>query len=370
MCKFRHVMFGLGICAILLVLNCESCDRVSTSIKDASNKEVDQKKEESGAALINGVAIPISELNVLYRRAVEQFSQMGQPVADEFARNLRGSILRRMIDDEIIKQKAQSEGITVDRLERVEAIEKYKERVGGKKNFAKFLEKQKLNEEQVITTIINDLYREKLLDKLAGNVEPSEEDIAKYYQENQKAFAQPETVRARHILLKLSPSDPPAKTELVLKKAQEILSELKKPGVTFVDMVRKHSEGASIDKDGDVGFFSRGKMARAFENAAFNAPLNQPVGPIKSDFGYHIILVEEKKPEQVLPLAQVRDRVASALKQIDRAIKSQGLLSSLRKEANITIHDSSMSHEEYLREASHGVVAGATNDEKYSGDKN
>ena len=92
----------------------------------------------------------------------------------------------------------------------------------------------------------------------------------------------PTEVKASHILVA---------TE---KQAQEIKTKLQQ-GEKFHRMAKRFSTCPSKDQGGDLGFFGKGMMDEAFEQAAFNAPLNKVVGPIKTQFGFHLIMVTEKK---------------------------------------------------------------------------
>lgn len=299
------------------------------------------------AALVNGKNIQLAELDTLHKRAIDKFSKTGRPVNEDLSRKMRGSILRKMIDDEIIKQRAETLGITIDRFERVAALEKYKARMGGPKGFEVFLQQQNLTEEQILETVANDLIREKIAEK-SGKTEITDEEIKAHYDANTKLYQQPEMVHARHILIKLNPSDPKEKNDLVLKKANSVLAEAKSGQVPFETLVQKYSEGPSVKQNGDLGFFPRGRMVKEFEDAAFNAPLKTAVGPIKTDFGYHIIYVEEKNPAQTAPLEEVRPRIVEFMTRNKQARKNEDLLSSLRKDADIQISDTSLTTEEFL----------------------
>jgi len=92
----------------------------------------------------------------------------------------------------------------------------------------------------------------------------------------------PSEVRASHILVN---------TE---KEANEVKKKIAE-GEKFPRMAKRFSTCPSKDDGGDLGFFGPGMMAQPFEEAAFKAPLNKVVGPVKTEFGYHLIMVTEKK---------------------------------------------------------------------------
>lgn len=352
----RRIFQGIFLSFCFVMIGCEpSCNR------GVSQKNADGKEANNGvAAVVNGVNIDKAELDQLHNRATEQFAKTGRPLSENLNKNLRGSILRKMIDDEIIKQRAEKEGVKVDRIERVDALEKYKERMGGAKGFQAFLEHQNLTEEQILKTVVTELQRDKLIEKISSLEPASEEEIQGHYRANPKLYTKPEMVRARHILLKLEPNEPQEKADVVLKKANQILAEALKPGASFEALVQKYSEGPSLKNGGDIGFFERGRMAKPFEDLAFSAPLKKAVGPVRTDFGYHIIYVEEKSEPKVAPIEEVRDRIVLFMTRNKRARKSEELLAGLRKSANIVINDDSMSLADYKRESERAQVVSQT----------
>lgn len=338
--------FILLMAAVILVSTCEkSCTK-----KDDHSKTHVDKADIS--AKVNDTALTKAELDIFHKRAVERYARAGKQLSAEADRELRGNILRKMIDEELIRQKALAEGITVDRFERVEAIEKYKAKLGGQKVYDIVLKKEGLTNEEIQKTLVTELHKNKLIEKVANIDAPSDEEIEQHYLSNQELYTSPEMVRARHILLKFDSDEGESKEALVIKKAQAILAEAKdKP---FVDLVQKYSEGQNTELGGDLGYFSRGKMVKAFEDLAFNSPLKTPVGPVKTEFGYHILFVEDKRPSQLAPISDVRARIVELLTYTKRAEKAEGVLKDLRNLATIKVFDSSMTQEEYEAHRSRG----------------
>lgn len=115
-----------------------------------------------------------------------------------------------------------------------------------------------------------------------------------YFEKNKSDYAQEEEVRAQHILLLVKQGA----SEEDTKKVQAKIEELQKKAATtdFGKLAAQASEDpGSKTKAGDLGFFSRGKMVKEFEEVAFSAPIGKVMGPVKSPFGYHLIKVTEKK---------------------------------------------------------------------------
>lgn len=336
-------MIHLGL--LLAVLSWAGCQ--ASCQQNTSNKSHDSiKHKESVVAVVNKVELFSSDLDEAHEQAVTNLKATGRTISDDIDKDIRGSILRRMIDEELIKQTAQKQGIKVDRFERVAELERYKDKFGGPKGFKAYLEKQNLTEEKIMKTLVDKLTREKLFKSLGHIKDPTEQEIQKHYNANKRLYTVPDMVRARHILLVTSKDAPEEKLALVRKKAEQVLKEAKK-GASFVDLVGKYSEGPSAKNGGDLGFFQRGRMVKAFEDAAFNAPLKTPIGPVKTDFGYHIIYVEEKSEAKTASLDNVRGRIVEFLNSSKISKHGKDITLRLRKKADIKIHDYSMTQKQF-----------------------
>ncbi len=145
-----------------------------------------------------------------------------------------------------------------------------------------------------------------------SQVEINDDEIANYYQENIEEFKHPEEIRAGHILIKLgSDADEEAEAK---KKAEEILESLKE-GEDFATLAKKYSDDpGSKEKGGDLGFFPRGRMVPAFEEAAFSLKVGELSQLVKTPFGYHIIKLEERKEAYTTSLEEVRSQIQATLK--------------------------------------------------------
>lgn len=135
---------------------------------------------------------------------------------------------------------------------------------------------------------------------LLSSIKVSDEELSQYYNNNKNAFIDPEKVRASHILV----SDE--------EKANEIISEIKE-GLSFEDAAKKYSSCPSNAVGGDLGFFERGKMVPEFEDAAFALEINELSKPVKTQFGYHIIIVKEKIEEKNKSFEEVKDIIYQQL---------------------------------------------------------
>ncbi|MEP6915394.1 MAG: peptidyl-prolyl cis-trans isomerase [Acidobacteriota bacterium] len=145
---------------------------------------------------------------------------------------------------------------------------------------------------------------------LRDSVRITPQDIQQSYDDNQKQYSTPEQVRASHILLKTEGKDDAA----VKKQADDLLAQIKR-GADFAQLATKYSEDdASKVKGGDLDFFPKGQMVPEFDAVAFTLPPGQVSDVVKSQFGYHIIKVIEKKAAATKSLDEVRAQIEDQLK--------------------------------------------------------
>ncbi|MGD6854924.1 peptidylprolyl isomerase [Bacillus infantis] len=188
--------------------------------------------------------------------------------------------LDALVTDKIIEMEAKKEKITISDKEKEEELKNLKESYGGEEGFKAALEQSGVTEAGIAENIEKYLKTEKLLEP---RIDLKEEEIKAYFDENKDQFAQQEQVKASHILVE----DEAA--------AKEIKSKLDK-GEEFADLAKEYSTDASnAESGGELGYFGKGEMEAAFEEAAFAMKANEISGPVKTDYGYHIIKVEDKK---------------------------------------------------------------------------
>lgn len=147
---------------------------------------------------------------------------------------------------------------------------------------------------------------------VGNKIEIDAAKVEEYYQNNLSKFQTLEQRHARHILFKAGDDDSPTVHEAKKKRAEEVL-ELALGGGDFATLARQYSEGPSKDNGGDLGFFSRGSMVPAFEDAVFTLQKGDISPVVKSPFGYHIIQLEEIRPASTRPLAEVRAEIIKTL---------------------------------------------------------
>lgn len=160
----------------------------------------------------------------------------------------------------------------------------------------------------------NYLANEYLKKEVAEKVKVTEEEIKSYYESHNDEFKTPEMIRARHILIQANQSASESDKKKAKEKAENILKKIK-DGEDFAKLATELSEDpGSKSKGGDLGFIPRGKTVKPFEDAVFSLKPGEP-GIVETQFGYHIIKVEEKREPAFEPFEQAKERISQKLAQ-------------------------------------------------------
>ncbi len=147
---------------------------------------------------------------------------------------------------------------------------------------------------------------------LAANEKIEKKAIEDFYNKNQNGFKREEQVKARHILI-LSPQDADKEADATAKtQIDEALKQIK-DGKSFEEVAKEVSQDGTAENGGDLGFFARGQMVPPFEEAAFSLEPGQVSEPVRTQFGWHLIKVEEKKPEGIIPLEETEEDIKNLL---------------------------------------------------------
>lgn len=145
------------------------------------------------------------------------------------------------------------------------------------------------------------------LDTLKTQIKVDEAAVRRLYDSNVSRYSEPEQRRARHILISARADQPAAERTQARQKAEQVLSEVKKAPARFADLARKYSQDTgSAANGGDLGFFTRDHMVKAFADTAFALKKGEISGVVESEFGYHIILLDEIRAAQAQPFERLK----------------------------------------------------------------
>lgn len=156
---------------------------------------------------------------------------------------------------------------------------------------------------EMIKNARRDILAQLEVENLMKGLTVSEEEVKEHYEAHKEEYKRGESVHAKHILVDEE------------EKCQDILSQIESGAVTFEAAAAEHSNCPSGAKGGDLGSFGKGQMVKEFEDAAFAAEIGKVVGPVKSQFGYHLIKVEEKADEMLTPFEEAQSMIYGTLLQ-------------------------------------------------------
>ncbi len=197
------------------------------------------------------------------------------------------------------------------------------------------LKSANLTQKELEELIRRDLIIANLVDKeIAPKITVSEADAKKFYDENPDKFKQGEKVRASHILCGVDPKATDADKKKAKEKAEALLKEIK-AGKDFAELAKNNSTCPSKAQGGDLGFFGKGQMVPAFENAAFALKPGEVSDVVETQFGYHIIKVTERKEAGITKFDEVKDRIQAYLKNMKVQKAVTDYIAQLKEKAKI-----------------------------------
>jgi peptidyl-prolyl cis-trans isomerase C len=287
------------------------------------------------AAKVNGIPITTLELNRTFQAQVQVPYSMVQD--DPRAKQLLHQILDKLIDRELLLQEAKSSKATVAPQEVDAELQKLVERFPSKEAFDQALSSQNFTLEGVKKDIQDQLLRQQVVKKeILDKVNVRPDQYQPFYEKNKDKYVEEEQVHARHILIKVPQGASAADEEKLKKKADDVLKRAKK-GEDFAALAKQFSEDGSRESGGDLGFFARGRMVGPFEEAAFALKPGQISDLVRTQFGYHIIKVEARKPGRPLSYEEAKEQVKEDLTRQQTFSRYQEYVASLRSKASIEV---------------------------------
>lgn len=217
---------------------------------------------------------------------------------DEMVELYGAATVDQIISDKIVAAEAKKQKITITSKEINEELDQLKESYGGEDAFNQVLESNNTTLAALKDDITDYLTLRELLEK---EIEISSEDLQTYFEENKDSLGEAEQVKASHILVEDE------------NKAKEIKAKID-AGEDFAELAKEFSTDESTkESGGGLGYFEKGTMVAEFEDVAFTLPVNQISDPVKSEYGYHIIKVEDKKEAKEANFEDSKDKMKETL---------------------------------------------------------
>lgn len=292
------------------------------------------------AAVVNDDLIAFSEVQQRAAPELAAAQQNGDPKQRaELRQKALQAALDQLIGEKLMEKQIEELGITVTEQEVDLGLEDVRRQNNFEpEQFEQALRSEGYSMKEYREFMRKQLRRLKLVNaKVRSKVNISEKDLRTAYDQWARLEQADPEIRARHILVKLDPKASPEDEAKALEKAKALAAEARKPGVNFAELAKKKSDGPSAAEGGDLGTFRRGLMVPAFDKVAFALPEGGVSDPVRTQFGWHVIKIEERKSIEVKPFEEMKDRLQEKLTREQMEKYTEQYVKELRQQAAIEV---------------------------------
>jgi len=348
------IVSWLGLPAVVLAVGLAGCQKKTppgtpaapSTAAPAPAPAAAEPQVDKVLAIVNGTKVMESQvqqrIDVRYKAVLAKLAQQSPQMAAQQEHMLRQRIPNDLIIEVLLNEQARQAGIEVTpeqfQAEMVKQLAAQNPPLTVEQ-WQKSLEEQGMDFQAWKEYNLRGMKYEKLIEaKLGAAPAVTDADAQKYYDENLQQFQTPEQMRASHILISTTPTDPSADPNQVKaqakQKAEEVLKKVKDGG-DFAALAKENSSCPSSAQGGDLGLFPRGQMVKPFEDAAFAMKVGEVSDLVETEFGYHIIKVTEHHDPNQVSFEQAKPQIVEQLSQQKRAEAIRAYLESLRQSAKI-----------------------------------
>lgn len=308
-------------------------------------------------ATVDGISIRQSEvrpyLDFLKKQDPESF-----PQDEETIKALQIQIVDSLIVIRLLEKYANENNIVVSDDEVENRMKEIINSYPSRSDFDKDLKEKGISKSFLKKEIKAQILREKIFQKVTGDIKIEAEEVKKYYDENKDLlFKVPEKVKLSHILIKFSAEDEKtgsnqegegtqkesSKTstsntltrEEALEKMEYIESELKN-GARFEDLAKKYSDDKiSAANGGDIGYVSKSELIKELGDVAFSLNVGEVSDIVETPYGFYILKVTDRKKEYIKDFEEVKDSIEYYLESVEKSKKWEEFIYSLMDKADI-----------------------------------
>jgi peptidyl-prolyl cis-trans isomerase C len=242
---------------------------------------------------------------------------------------------KKVVEAKLLAQEARRRNLNPSRESVDQAIQEIEKSAGGSDGLDKTLKELGATRDDLRSNI-SETEAVKLL--VAKDIEPkvtvTPQEISAFYDENPDVFTQPDTVRARHILIRATPNEPDAAKKTARSRIEQAHRRVL-AGEDFAAVATEVSDGPNAANGGDLGFFAQDSMVPVLANTAFALDVGEISDIIESQFGFHIVKILAKKPAGKLTFAEARGPAEQLLKEQKTADMVTLLIRELTESATV-----------------------------------
>ena len=326
---FLKTISCLRITAILLGL--------LTAVLPAWGDDVEKRKTEERAAVVNGAAIPREEFEREVLRIQGALLGRGKPLTCALIASVSKEVIESLIRREILHQESRKAGIKIDKKEIDKEIDGLKKRFLSDAEYKNELSRRNLSEDMLRFNVERTLLVQKYIERqFLEKVNVKDEDLIAYYESHLYLFKQPLHVNVSHILIQSDPKWEASRKDEARRKAEQIVKDLKK-GKDFAVLAREQSDGPTRTNGGELGYIRMGQLEKKFEGAIFNLKPGETSDVIETDYGFHLFKVKDRKPDSILAYDTVKEQIRKSLREEKAKQEADLYAKTLREKASVVI---------------------------------
>jgi peptidyl-prolyl cis-trans isomerase C len=288
---------------------------------------------------INGKVFTKKDIDMHQRLMAFFMDQTGMKPPSEQADYLRKQAAASLLQVELLAEAAEQDKISVTPADVDADLNQAAQRLGSMEKLNAALQAVSLPQDYFKKQLERNLLVNKYLQKIRDlQPEVTDEEMQKFYKENEDKFENPERVKASHILVKVDSAAKPEDRAAARQKTEAVLKRLK-AGEDFAAVAKQVSDCPSAQQGGDLGYFAKGQMVQPFEQAAFSLEPGKLSGIVETQFGYHIIKVADHQKAGKISFEDAKARIRPYMKQQQERFALRDTLQDRIKRAKVEYLD-------------------------------
>jgi peptidyl-prolyl cis-trans isomerase C len=277
----------------------------------------------------------------LDRMVKAELASIGNPtwasLRPEYRQELASKYLGNLAATELMYQKAQTDGLKASDADVQAELAKIVKTYPSDAEMNSALARNGMDRAMLVKALERDLTVNRFIsENVTKKITVTPDELSKYYAGHQDEFRHPDMVRTSHILIAVPAGAKEDQDAAARQKAEELQARAKK-GEDFAKLAKENSADPSKEQGGDIGFVSEGDTAPEYEFVAFQLPVGGISDVVRTQFGYHIIKVTDKKKAGISTLEEAKAELTDFLKNQKTQEETGKIVEGLRKEAKIEI---------------------------------
>jgi peptidyl-prolyl cis-trans isomerase SurA len=289
-------------------------------------------------AIVNQEIITLSEVDRLIASHLDEIQAGNRLEREQKLRELRLKALDRLIEEKVLDYEAKKAGIKATSKEVETVIDDIRRRSNAtQEDLEQALTREGLTYESYRKEIERQLTRQRFV-QWSMKVEPkvSEKELREFYEKNLQQYRTLESYRPAHILFVVPKNATPEQTLEIRMQCQKVLDRIKN-GESFSEMALLYSQDPTSKDGGDLGFFKKGELLPPLERAALRLKVGEVSGIVRTDFGFHLIKLLDRKGGLPVPYEDVKEKIQADYlgRELEKAVEQ--FISSVKEKSVIEI---------------------------------